>query len=415
MKRHVDKHLVGAIAVCAVITATLAFSAVLLKQPTPSAVAAEKTINVPIVADGDLSAWTSVPESSDHYANVDEGQKCDDADFNYTLTPYSVSNPDASSDSYLVDLSAIPKPVVQMDVTGKEVLSTAVIKKIEIMPCVGAVVRPGMTPNSKIANPVVEMYYKVTSDNAKNIVSAVKQYTLTSLVSSFQPSASWSTGYARQANTTLQVAFRLKSGSMGVKVAAARVAVTYEIVAFPVPPAPVVLVPSSFGPAAATIAHGTTGAPFLDLQLYTTKSLQINALRFQIHRIAGDTSCLIRGSKGTKYFQNIRIANLKTNQVYMGPEELPFAVVNSSTDSGVITLTDSFTIPDHTTTTVRFMADVSLSQDAPKELYNPPCAYQWDIKPFELGDVRLLETSTDLPLNQISPNEPILGKSMSIK
>jgi len=167
------------------------------------------------------------------------------------------------------------------------------------------------------------------------------------------------------------------------------------------------------GPAATTIVKGTKTANFYSFSLTNTGGdVQINALRMTLSGLNGGR---LMGSKGTKYFSNIRIVNTDNGTVVMGPKE----IINSPTTAIIsqsLFFNDAFLLKGGTTMNLSLVADIASNEDAASELIDKQFYASWS--PFLTGDVKVPATAaagmTDFNVNNSSPRSIIYGNQMTI-
>jgi hypothetical protein len=122
------------------------------------------------------------------------------------------------------------------------------------------------------------------------------------------------------------------------------------------------------------VAKGQLAVPLYKFSLTAENNLEIRSLGFSIAKCAG-TLCYLRGTgtgaalDGTNYFRSIKIKNLDTGVTMMGPTELSSSLADQSTNSGTITLNDSFNITAGQTLNLAIVADLSNSEDAAGEFH----------------------------------------------
>lgn len=258
MRRHVDKHLVGALCICLVIAVSFAMSAFMLDQPTPAVHAASQTIVAQPYADGFFTNWTGFPNSSSSYTNIDEAGNCNATDYNYTDTP--------SEESYRVRLSGIPnsKTAPASGKSGVIMKTTYRIIKIEVSPCLAA-------NHQTNASSTINVFYRYAADaNSRMIESDPRQYTVASNLFQSQPTTFWTTSVPKFSDSALEVGVRLLNGAAGAKVSQMKVKVTYDVV--------VEKVPASVGRAATpTITKQTLGSSVLTNGVVDLSTFQVSA------------------------------------------------------------------------------------------------------------------------------------------
>lgn len=174
------------------------------------------------------------------------------------------------------------------------------------------------------------------------------------------------------------------------------------------------------GPTSGNIARGAQDVPMFRFALTAPDNdLEIRNLDFSVSSTAaGD---YIRGSSGTLYFRDLKVKNLVTGQIVMGPIELTSCASLSSTSdatSGVCTFTDSFTIPQGQTWDLAITADIyNGSEDASGELFDN--SYYITLGDgtnlYDSDDVRVVQTGEYLSTSRIVPNGQITGNNFTVK
>ncbi len=140
-------------------------------------------------------------------------------------------------------------------------------------------------------------------------------------------------------------------------------------------------------------------------------------------KIAGATSNdLVKGSAGTEYFRDIKIKNMDTKATVMGPTSMSSSLASSSTNTGIMTLSDSFTLKAGTTMNLSVTADIANSNgdvagefaQAGTHKYNVVFADS-DSALFGTSDVRIISTGEFLAQSKIVPNSAITGNNTTVK
>ncbi|MBP6944519.1 hypothetical protein KBD61_01480 [Patescibacteria group bacterium] len=171
------------------------------------------------------------------------------------------------------------------------------------------------------------------------------------------------------------------------------------------------------GPTAQNISRGAQDVVLYRFSLASPESnLEIRNLRF---KIASTNSARVRGSSNTDYFTDIKVKNMANGQTLMGPTSLP-ATLSSVSDSGTITLSDSFNMTTGQILDLAITADLSNSEDADHNFFaNGTSTYQVTLGPsstiFGSSDVRITDTGEYLALAKIVPNTFITGNTMTVK
>lgn len=233
MNSYIEKHIVGALCVCLVITASFAFSAFMFHQPTPPAEAAAHSMIAQPVADGSMTAWTGFPKPSWGYVNIDETINCNSSDYNFSVTPAVTGG--QSAETYLTRLSTIPntKVVPANDGSGNLIRTAYRITKIEVTPCLGTYL-----PAPKTSH--IEVFYRFAQDaDSKMVDGTPRAYTVTSDHVQTFPAAVWTTNYLKNADSALEVGVRYVDGDGGAKVSQLKTKLTYDVFTETIP-APVV-------------------------------------------------------------------------------------------------------------------------------------------------------------------------------
>lgn len=225
MKHPIDKHLVAAFCICIVITATIAFSVVLLKKPTPPAEAATQSMIAQPIAEGSSTGWVGYPNPSWGYVNIDETLTCNSSDYNFAVTPAPLhTNSSTGTETYRTSLSTIPNSTTTTanDGTGDTIQTTYRIVKVEVTPCFAL-----HLPAPKSSN--VDVFYRFATSTATALwESAPKNYTITSNLFKQQAAATWTASFPKNSDSILEVGVRYTGGNGGVRVSQLKVKVTYE-------------------------------------------------------------------------------------------------------------------------------------------------------------------------------------------
>lgn len=174
------------------------------------------------------------------------------------------------------------------------------------------------------------------------------------------------------------------------------------------------------GPTSGNIARGAQDVPMFRFALTAPDNdLEIRNLDFKL--ATSGSGNYIRGSSGTLYFRDLKVKNLVTGQVVMGPIELTSCAGIASTsdaDSGICTFTDSFTLRQGQGMDLAITADVyNGSEDASGELFDN--AYTVTLGDgtnlYDSDDVRVVQTGEYLSTSRIVPNGTIVGNSFTVK
>jgi hypothetical protein len=170
------------------------------------------------------------------------------------------------------------------------------------------------------------------------------------------------------------------------------------------------------GPTAQNISRGAQDVVLYRFSLASPESnLEIRNLRF---KIASTNSGRVRGSSNTDYFTDIKVKNMANGQTLMGPTSLGSGTI--TTDSGTITLSDSFNIQMGQILDLAITADLSNSEDADRNFFtNGTSTYQVTLGSsgviFGSSDIRITDTGEYLATNKIVPNTSIVGNTMTVK
>ncbi len=175
------------------------------------------------------------------------------------------------------------------------------------------------------------------------------------------------------------------------------------------------------GPTATNLSRGAQDVVLYRFSLSSPESnLEIRNLRF---KIASTNNGRLRGNSSTDYFTDIKVKNMANGQTLMGPTSLPSSL-SSASDSGTITLSDSFNIALGQVLDLAITADLSNSQDSDNGFYangmgNSTSTYKVTLGSsgviFSSSDVRITDTGEYLATTKIVPNTSILGNAMTVK
>ncbi len=174
------------------------------------------------------------------------------------------------------------------------------------------------------------------------------------------------------------------------------------------------------GPTAMNIARGAQDVVLYRFSLASPESnLEIRNVRF---KIASTNGGRVRGNSSTDYFTDIKLKNMANGQTVMGPTSLGSGTI--TTDSGTITLSDSFNIRQGEILDLAITADLANSQDSDTNFYvnamgNSTSTYQVTLGPsttiFGSTDVRITDTGEYLATTKVVPNLAIAGNLMTVK
>lgn len=174
------------------------------------------------------------------------------------------------------------------------------------------------------------------------------------------------------------------------------------------------------GPPTSNIAKGQQDVVLYRFALTSSDNdLEIRKMYFRIQGLAATD--LVKGSAGTEYFRDIKVKNLDSGQVLMGPISYPSALASSSTDTGIMTFTDAFNIMAGQTLNLGLTVDLSNTEDATNEFFTPGTRQYRVVEAnadgnlFGSSDVRITDTGEFLPTAQIVPNTTINGNYHTVK
>ncbi len=172
------------------------------------------------------------------------------------------------------------------------------------------------------------------------------------------------------------------------------------------------------GPVTQNIAKGQLGVPLYKFALTSSDNdLEVRNVRFTVGQASGAANCYVVGSGTTKYFRNLKLVNLDTNQVWMGPTEITSANTPAPTSSAIV-FTDSQVISTGKTMNLALVADLSNSEDITNsgEFFSSgTCAYRAVMAPFQLNDIRDVKTGEALALAKVIPNNSQSGNPQTVK
>lgn len=174
------------------------------------------------------------------------------------------------------------------------------------------------------------------------------------------------------------------------------------------------------GPATSDIAKGSQDVPLFRFAVTASDStLEVRRMYFTL---AGLTAAdLVKGSAGTEYFRDLKIKNMDTGATIMGPISLPTALASSSSNSGLLTFTDSFNVNAGQTLNLAFTADLTNSADDLNGQFSGDGNNQYRAIMgngsvlFTGSDIRITDTGEFLDVAEIVPNSPINGNPMTVK
>lgn len=158
------------------------------------------------------------------------------------------------------------------------------------------------------------------------------------------------------------------------------------------------------GPPSNTYYPGPNPMKMYDFYLRAAagKDIEIRSLHLSL---AGANGAKTIGSAGTKYFKNLKIVNLSTGVVMMGPMEL-------SPTTNRLDFKDAFVLKGGDALFLSLVTEFSYKEDAPGEFFGNK--YNVTLNPFSDGDVYVGTTGQTLSTTLISPNTDLSGNYMTI-
>ncbi|MCR4256301.1 MAG: hypothetical protein NUW08_01200, partial [Candidatus Uhrbacteria bacterium] len=178
------------------------------------------------------------------------------------------------------------------------------------------------------------------------------------------------------------------------------------------------------GPTSGNIAKGSQDVVLYRFSLASPdNTLEIRNVDFHIQ---GNTSAdKVIGSAGTEYFRDIKIKNLDTGEIWMGPTTFPTTCADSAQGDAstcLITLSDSRNITAGEILNLAITADLSNgAEDTANEFYadgnNQYKVVLGDSSSvlFDSDDVRVVSTGEFLAVAKIVPNSSISGNLQTVK
>jgi hypothetical protein len=181
------------------------------------------------------------------------------------------------------------------------------------------------------------------------------------------------------------------------------------------------------GPATSNVAKGSQDVKLYKFALTSSDSnIEVRRLRFIIESADGQGGLLEEGT--TDYFTDLKVIDTDSGSIVSGPISLP-ATATSGTG---LTFTDSVFINAGQTRNLAFTADlrndtdtnfvdkgfrVCLSDnfDADAAGASLLCGDTAGDAIFQLGDIKVVETSENLALAKIVPNDPITGNTLTVR
>ncbi len=176
------------------------------------------------------------------------------------------------------------------------------------------------------------------------------------------------------------------------------------------------------GPATTNVAKGSQDVVMYKFSLTSPDNdLEIKNFDFSIAgQSAGGVTSRVKGQSGTEYFRDIKVKDIDTGATVMGPTSLSGSLSSGATDSGTITLNDSFTLRAGTTRNFAITADLSNTEDADGFYTAGTSTYKVLLGAsgviFGSTDVRIVSTGEYLDSStKIVPNATITGNSFTVK
>ncbi|MEK7473200.1 MAG: hypothetical protein AAB668_00510 [Patescibacteria group bacterium] len=178
------------------------------------------------------------------------------------------------------------------------------------------------------------------------------------------------------------------------------------------------------GPTTGNVAKGSQDVVLYRFSLASPdNTLEIRNVDFKIQ---GNTSSdLVIGSAGTEYFRDIKIKNLATGAIWMGPTTFPTTCADGAQGSAstcLITLSDSRNINAGEVLDLAITADLhNGAEDATNEFYadgnNQYKVVHGDSSSllFDSDDVRVVSTGEFLAVSKIVPNTSITSNLQTVK
>jgi hypothetical protein len=178
------------------------------------------------------------------------------------------------------------------------------------------------------------------------------------------------------------------------------------------------------GPTTGNVAKGSQDVVLYRFSLASPdNTLEIRNVDFHIQ---GNTSSdKVIGSAGTEYFRDIKIKNLTTGEIWMGPTTFPTTCADSAQGDAstcLITLSDSRNIDAGQILDLAITADLhNGAEDTTNEFYadgnNQYKVVLGDSSSlvFDSDDVRVVSTGEFLAVSKIVPNSSITGNLQTVK
>lgn len=176
------------------------------------------------------------------------------------------------------------------------------------------------------------------------------------------------------------------------------------------------------GPATTNVAKGSQDVVMYKFSL-TSPDNDLEIKNFDFHIVGqtvGGVASRVKGRSGTEYFRDIKVKDVDTGATVMGPTSLSSSVASPATDSGLITLTDSFTLRAGTTRNFAITADLSNTEDADGFFSAGTSTYKVTLGDgssyiFGSNDVRIVSTGEYLDSSKVVPNTTITGNAFTVK
>ncbi len=174
------------------------------------------------------------------------------------------------------------------------------------------------------------------------------------------------------------------------------------------------------GPATTNIAKGQQDVTLYKFAITAASSaIEVRKMYFKIQGLGAND--LVKGSSGTEYFRDIKLKNLDTGATIMGPISMPSALASSSTNTGTMTFSDSFTINAGQTLNLALTSDLANTEDKTGEFFSRGTNQYRVVNDngssalFGSSDLRIVETGEFLPLTEVVPNTTINGNYHTVK
>lgn len=176
------------------------------------------------------------------------------------------------------------------------------------------------------------------------------------------------------------------------------------------------------GPATTNVAKGSQDVVMYKFSL-TSPDNDLEIKNFDFHIVgqtAGGVASRVKGRSGTEYFRDIKVKDVDSGATVMGPTSLSSSVASPASDSGLVTLTDSFTLRAGTTRNFAITADLSNTEDADGFFTAGTSTYKVTLGDgssaiFSSNDVRITSTGEYLDTSKIVPNTTITGNAFTVK